>query len=128
MLAEYDLQERARELNLAVAKLAVEAVRKFSTPEWPRYVAGAMGPTTKTLSVIGGVAIDQLVDSYYEQVLVLIEAGIDALMLETSQDTLNVKAGSNAISTGDGDNGAEAAVHDLGHDRADGNNSCRPEH
>lgn len=97
VLAEYDLQERARELNLAAAKLAVEAAQKFSTPEWPRYVAGAMGPTTKTLSVTGGVTFDQLVDSYYEQALALIEAGVDALLLETSQDTLNVKAGSIAI-------------------------------
>ncbi|CAH8246821.1 methionine synthase [Paenibacillus melissococcoides] len=97
VLAEYDLQERARELNLAAAKLAVEAAKKFSTPEWPRYVAGAMGPTTKTLSVTGGVTFDQLVDSYYEQALALIEAGVDALLLETSQDTLNVKAGSVAI-------------------------------
>lgn len=97
VLAEYDLQERARELNLAAAKLAVEAAKKFSTPDWPRYVAGAMGPTTKTLSVTGGVTFDQLVDSYYEQALALIEAGVDALLLETSQDTLNVKAGSIAI-------------------------------
>ncbi|NGP59849.1 methionine synthase [Paenibacillus thiaminolyticus] len=97
VLAEYDLQERARELNLAAAKLAVEAAKKFSTPDWPRYVAGAMGPTTKTLSVTGGVTFDQLVDTYYEQALALIEAGVDALLLETSQDTLNVKAGSIAI-------------------------------
>ncbi|WII35439.1 methionine synthase [Paenibacillus thiaminolyticus] len=97
VLAEYDLQEQARELNLAAAKLAVEAAKKFSAPDWPRYVAGAMGPTTKTLSVTGGVTFDQLVDSYYEQALALIEAGVDALLLETSQDTLNVKAGSIAI-------------------------------
>ncbi|RJG24614.1 methionine synthase [Paenibacillus thiaminolyticus] len=97
VLAEYDLQERARELNLAAAKLAVEAAKKFSTPDWPRYVSGAMGPTTKTLSVTGGVTFNQLVDSYYEQALALIEAGVDALLLETSQDTLNVKAGSIAI-------------------------------
>ncbi|CAG7648304.1 methionine synthase [Paenibacillus allorhizosphaerae] len=94
VLAEYDLQDRAKELNLAAAKLAIEAAEKYSTPEWPRYVAGAMGPTTKTLSVTGGVTFDELVDSYYEQALALIEAGVDALLLETSQDTLNVKAGS----------------------------------
>ncbi|RKN84125.1 methionine synthase [Paenibacillus ginsengarvi] len=97
VLAEYDIPERARELNLAAAKIAVDAARKFSTPEWPRYVAGAMGPTTKTLSVTGGVTFDGLVDSYYEQALALIEAGVDALLLETSQDTLNVKAGSIGI-------------------------------
>lgn len=97
VLAEYDIPEKARELNLAAAKLAVDAANKFSTPEWPRYVAGALGPTTKTLSVTGGVTFDQLVESYYEQALALIEGGVDALLLETSQDTLNVKAGSIGI-------------------------------
>ncbi|WP_409346896.1 methionine synthase [Paenibacillus sp. MBLB4367] len=94
VLAEYDLQDKTREINLVAAKLAVEAANKYSTPEWPRYVAGALGPTTKTLSVTGGVTFDDLVDSYYEQTLALIEAGVDAILLETSQDTLNVKAGS----------------------------------
>ncbi|MCZ8521490.1 MULTISPECIES: methionine synthase [Paenibacillus] len=97
VLAEYDLQDRARELNLAAAKLAIAAADKYSTPEWPRYVIGAMGPTTKTLSVTGGVTFDELVDSYQEQAEALIEAGVDALLLETSQDTLNVKAGSIGI-------------------------------
>ncbi|MEC0228373.1 methionine synthase [Paenibacillus alba] len=97
VLAEYDLQDRHRELNLAAAKLAIEAANKYSTPEWPRYVVGAMGPTTKTLSVTGGVTFEQLEDSYYEQALALVEAGVDAILLETSQDTLNVKAGSIGI-------------------------------
>lgn len=97
VLAEYGLESKAREINLAAAKIAVEAVNKYSTPEWPRYVAGAMGPTTKTLSVTGGVTFDELVDSYREQAAALIEAGVDALLLETSQDTLNVKAGSIGI-------------------------------
>ncbi|KQX67973.1 methionine synthase [Paenibacillus sp. Root444D2] len=97
VLAEYDLQDRHRELNLAAAKLAIEAANKYSTPEWPRYVIGAMGPTTKTLSVTGGVTFAQLEESYYEQALALVEAGVDALLLETSQDTLNVKAGSIGI-------------------------------
>ncbi|MCE5172077.1 methionine synthase [Paenibacillus profundus] len=97
VLAEYDLQDRARELNVAAAKLAVEAAARYSTPEWPRYVAGAMGPTTKTLSVTGGITFDMLIDSYYEEAVALIETGVDALLLETSQDTLNVKAGSIAI-------------------------------
>ncbi|GFZ88368.1 methionine synthase [Paenibacillus marchantiophytorum] len=97
VLAEYDLQDRHRELNLAAAKLAIEAANKYSTPEWPRYVVGAMGPTTKTLSVTGGVTFEELEDSYYEQALALVEAGVDAILLETSQDTLNVKAGSIGI-------------------------------
>lgn len=97
VLQEYDIPEKARELNLAAAKLAVDAAIKYSTPEKPRYVAGAMGPTTKTLSVTGGVTFDELVDSYYEQAVALIEGKVDALLLETSQDTLNVKAGSIGI-------------------------------
>jgi 5-methyltetrahydrofolate--homocysteine methyltransferase len=97
VLAEYDISHRAYEITLASAQLAVEAVRKWSTPEHPRYVTGAMGPTTKTLSVTGGITFEQLIESYYEQAVALIEGGVDALLLETSQDTLNVKAGSLAI-------------------------------
>jgi 5-methyltetrahydrofolate--homocysteine methyltransferase len=97
VLAEYDIPEKAREINLAAAKLAREAADKYSTPDKPRFVAGALGPTTKTLSVTGGVTFDELVDSYYEQAVALIEGKVDALLLETSQDTLNVKAGSIGI-------------------------------
>ncbi|OBZ17409.1 methionine synthase [Bacillus sp. FJAT-26390] len=97
VLADYDIPEKAREINLAAAKLARDACDKYSTPDKPRYVAGALGPTTKTLSVTGGVTFDELVESYYEQALALIEADVDALLLETSQDTLNVKAGSIGI-------------------------------
>ncbi|PZD93653.1 methionine synthase [Paenibacillus sambharensis] len=97
VLAEYDIPEKAREINLAAARLAVEAAAKYTTPDKPRYVAGALGPTTKTLSVTGGVTFEELVDSYHEQAVALMEAGVDALLLETSQDTLNVKAGSLGI-------------------------------
>lgn len=97
VLKEYNIPEKARELNLAAARLAREAADKYSTPAWPRFVAGAMGPTTKTLSVTGGVTFEELSDSYYEQAVALIEGGVDALLLETSQDTLNVKAGSIGI-------------------------------
>jgi 5-methyltetrahydrofolate--homocysteine methyltransferase len=97
VLADYDIPEKARELNLAAVKLARAACDKYDTPEKPRYIAGALGPTTKTLSVTGGVTFDELVESYYEQALALVEAGVDALLLETSQDTLNVKAGSIGI-------------------------------
>ncbi|GIP42561.1 methionine synthase [Paenibacillus sp. J45TS6] len=97
VLAEYDIQDKAREINLVAAKLARAAVDKYSTPESPRYVIGAMGPTTKTLSVTGGVTFDELIESYEEQTLALIDGGVDALLLETCQDTLNVKAGSIGI-------------------------------
>lgn len=97
VLAEYNIAHRARELNLAAARLAVEAAEKYSTPKWPRYVAGAIGPTTKTISVTGGITFDELIESYYEQAVALIEGGVDIILLETSQDTLNVKAGSIGI-------------------------------
>lgn len=105
VLAEYDLQDRATELNVKAAELAIAARDKFSTPEWPRFVAGAIGPTTKTLSVTGGVTFDELVASYYEQAHALVAAGVDALLIETSQDTLNVKAASI---------GVRDAMRDLG--------------
>ncbi|KRE48956.1 methionine synthase [Paenibacillus sp. Soil724D2] len=94
VLAEYGLQDQSRAINVAAAKLAIQAAEKYSTPDWPRYVAGAMGPTTKTLSVTGGVTFQQLEESYYNQAAALIECGVDALLIETSQDTLNVKAAS----------------------------------
>ncbi|NMO95966.1 methionine synthase [Paenibacillus lemnae] len=97
VLAEYDIPHLAKEINLEAARLARAAVEKFSTPENPRYVVGALGPTTKTLSVTGGVTFQELIESYEEQVLALIEGGVDALLLETSQDTLNVKAGTIGI-------------------------------
>lgn len=97
VLADYDIPERAREINLVAAKLARNAVDKYSTADKPRFVVGAMGPTTKTLSVTGGVTFAELIDSYQEQALALIEGGVDVLLLETSQDTLNVKAGSIGI-------------------------------
>lgn len=92
VLAEYDIPEKAREINLAAAKIAREACERHSTPDKPRYVAGALGPTTKTLSVTGGVTFDQLVASYREQTEALLEGGVDVLLIETCQDTLNVKA------------------------------------
>ncbi|MDB4868279.1 MAG: metH [Cohnella sp.] len=94
VLAEYDIPDKAREINLAAAKLAREACDKYSTPDKPRYAAGALGPTTKTLSVTGGITFDQLVRSYHEQTVALIEGGVDCILIETSQDTLNVKAAS----------------------------------
>lgn len=93
VLAEYDVADKDLEINIAAAKLAREAADAYSTPEWPRFVAGAMGPTTKTLSLTGGVTFDDLVESYYRQAKGLLLGDVDVLLLETSQDTLNVKAG-----------------------------------
>lgn len=93
VLADYDLEEKAYELNKIAVEIAREAADRISTPEWPRYVAGAMGPTTKTLSVTGGSSFEEMIAAYEEQATGLIDGGADLLLLETSQDMLNVKAG-----------------------------------
>jgi 5-methyltetrahydrofolate--homocysteine methyltransferase len=93
VLAEYGLERQARELNRTAAKLARAQADAFSTPERPRFVAGSMGPTTKSISVTGGVTFDQLADSYQEQAEGLVEGGADILLLETVQDAINCKAG-----------------------------------
>ncbi|MFB3170637.1 methionine synthase [Neobacillus sp. 179-C4.2 HS] len=93
VLDEYNLGFRAYELNKVAAQIAKKEAEKISTAEWPRYVAGSMGPTTKTLSVTGGTTFEALAASYEEQAIGLIDGGVDLLLLETSQDMLNVKAG-----------------------------------
>ena len=92
VLAEYALQEKVLEINRAGARLAKAAAEKFSTPEKPRLVAASMGPTTKAITVTGGVTFDQLVEAFALQTKGLIEGGVDLLLLETAQDTLNLKA------------------------------------
>ena len=93
VLDEYGLGFKAYEINKKAAQIAVAEANKVSTADWPRYVAGSMGPTTKTLSVTGGTTFDALAAAYEEQVIGLIDGGVDLLLLETSQDMLNVKAG-----------------------------------
>jgi len=93
VLAEYGLAADTVRINRTAAELARAAADRFSTADWPRYVAGAMGPTTKTLTVTGGTTFDELTAMYAEQAKALLEGGVDALLLETAQDTLNVKAG-----------------------------------
>ncbi len=97
VLAEYGLENDARELNIAAARLARQAADEFSSAAKPRFVAGAMGPTTKAISVTGGVTFTQLVDNFYDQAQALMEGGADLLLLETCQDTRNAKAALVAI-------------------------------
>ncbi|MER2109012.1 MAG: methionine synthase [Solibacillus sp.] len=97
VLNEYDLGHKAVEINTRAVEIALEAARAYSTPEWPRFVAGAIGPTTKTLSVTGGITFEELEQNFYVQAKALVEAGADLLLLETSQDMLNVKAGTIAM-------------------------------
>jgi 5-methyltetrahydrofolate--homocysteine methyltransferase len=103
--ADYDMQHLTREMNLQSAKLARAACDKFSTPDKPRYVVGALGPTPKTASIspdvndagARNVTFEELRAAYYEQVEALVEGGSDVLLVETIFDTLNAKAALFAI-------------------------------
>jgi 5-methyltetrahydrofolate--homocysteine methyltransferase len=97
VLGEYDLQADAHELNKRAAELARQAAEEYSKPAKPRFVAGSMGPTTKAITVTGGVSFEGLCDSYYVQAKGLIEGGVDFLLVETCQDTRNIKAAILAI-------------------------------
>jgi len=90
VLAEYELEDRTRELNIAAAKLAKEVAREFSTKEKPRFVAGSIGPTTK-LPSLGHIGYDAMAAAFAEQSEALIEGGVDILLIETSQDLLQAK-------------------------------------
>src|SRR5271167_723138 len=91
VLAEYDLQDKVAEINIAAVKIAKEVAQQFSTRDRPRFVAGSIGPTTK-LPSLGHIKFDDMVASYVEQVLALIEGGVDVLLIETAQDLLQAKA------------------------------------
>ena len=97
VLSEYNLAHEARRINEEGARLARGLADAASTPGKPRFVAGSMGPTTKSISVTGGVTFDDLAAAYQEQALGLVEGGVDVLLLETGQDTLNLKAGIEGI-------------------------------
>ena len=97
VLGEYGLQDRAYELNKIAAEIALNACIEASTPDWPRFVAGSIGPTTKALSITGGITYAELANNYYEQVRGLYDGGADYFLIETCNDTLNVKACLEAI-------------------------------
>ncbi|MCV7207854.1 methionine synthase [Mycolicibacterium canariasense] len=104
-LADYGLAELGYELNYAGAALARSACDEFATPDKPRYVAGALGPTTRTASIspdvndpgARNVSYDQLVAAYSEAARGLVDGGADLLIVETIFDTLNAKAAIFAI-------------------------------
>ncbi|MCB9596499.1 MAG: methionine synthase [Sandaracinaceae bacterium] len=103
--ADYDLSAFAYEINVRSAQLAKEAAAKFSTSAKPRFVAGAIGPTNRTLSIspdvedpgFRAVTFEEVRDAYAEQTRGLIEGGVDLLLVETIFDTLNAKAALVAI-------------------------------
>ncbi|HEX2772974.1 MAG TPA: methionine synthase [Micromonosporaceae bacterium] len=90
-LAEYDIQHRIRELSAAGARIAREAADAYATPERPRFVLGSIGPGTK-LPTLGHAAYAALRDAYQQNAAGLIDGGADALIVETCQDLLQVKA------------------------------------
>src|SRR5580692_9996662 len=91
VLGEFGLADRVAEINLAAVKIAREVAQQFSTKNRPRFVAGSMGPTTK-LPSLGHIKFDDMVASYVEQALALIEGGVDVLLIETAQDLGQAKA------------------------------------
>ena len=95
-LDEYGLGAKTREINLLSAQLARRAADAFATPERPRFVAGSLGPTGMLISssdpALSKITFDELADLYQEQSTALIEGGVDLLLLETSQDLLEMKA------------------------------------
>jgi 5-methyltetrahydrofolate--homocysteine methyltransferase len=91
-LAEFHLQDETYEINFAGAQIARKAASELSSPGRPRWVAGSMGPTTRAISVTRNVTFPALRDGYYAQAKALVEGGVDFLLLETCQDTRNVKA------------------------------------
>jgi len=99
--ADYDMQSLAYEMNVASAQCARAAADEFTAanPNKPRFVAGAIGPLNKTLSLspdvnnpgYRAVTFDEVADAYYEQIQALVEGGVDILLIETIFDTLNAK-------------------------------------
>ncbi len=97
---DYGLAALAREMNVAAARLARAACDKYSTPDKPRFVAGALGPTPRTASIspdvndpaARNVSFDELREAYHEQASGLLEGGCDLFLVETIFDTLNAKA------------------------------------
>jgi 5-methyltetrahydrofolate--homocysteine methyltransferase len=97
--ADYMMSDLAYELNKVGAELAKVACAAYSTPEKPRFVAGALGPTNRTCSIspsvenpsLRNVTFDELVEAYSEQVRGLLDGGVDLLLVETIFDTLNAK-------------------------------------
>ena len=112
-MAETGQEVQVRAINLAAATIARRCADAFSTPSHPRFVAGSVGPTGKTLSMSPDIAdpayrtltFGELHDAYVEQMTALLEGGVDALLIETVFDTLNAKAALKA---------AETAFHQTG--------------
>jgi len=95
-LAEWGLGDKTRDINFTAARLARAACDKYSTPDQPRFVAGSIGPTGMLPSssdpALSAISFDELSENFYQQAKALVEGGVDVLLVETSQDILEVKA------------------------------------
>ena len=90
-LKEYGLEERSYELSRAGAEVARKAVDKYSTTENPRFVAGAVGPTTRNITLANDTTEEQLAEVYATQIKGLIDGGVDLILIETAMDAANVR-------------------------------------
>lgn len=90
VLGEYDLANRAYELNVKAAQLARKIAQKYSTPDHPRFVVGSIGPGTKIPS-LGHISFEEMKTVFKEQVTGLVEGGVDVILIETCQDLLQAK-------------------------------------
>ncbi|HKD84658.1 MAG TPA: methionine synthase [Terriglobales bacterium] len=91
-MAEYDMLDQVREINVTAARLAREVAADYSSKGHRRFVAGSMGPTRK-LPSLGHISLDEMAAGYMEQAIGLVEGSVDVLLLETCQDILQAKAG-----------------------------------
>lgn len=104
-MADYHMEELVWEINVEGARVAKKAAAAFSTTEKPRFVAGAIGPTNRTLSLspdvnrpaYRNITFDELANAYQQQAEALLEGGVDVLLIETVFDTLNAKAALYAV-------------------------------
>jgi len=104
-MADYGMESLVREINIEGARIAKKAAEALSSPEKPRFVAGAIGPTNRTLSLspdvnrpaFRNITFDELAEAYKSQAEALMEGGVDVLLIETVFDTLNAKAALYAV-------------------------------
>ena len=87
VLGEYGLSDKAHEINQKAAEIAKQAAKEFSTPQKPLFVAGSIGPTTKSITVTGGVTFAELIHNFSVQIIGLMEGGADLLLIETCPPT-----------------------------------------
>ena len=117
-MADYGMESLVREINIEGARIAKKAAEAFSSPEKPRFVAGAIGPTNRTLSLspdvnrpaFRNITFDELAEAYQSQAEALMEGGVDVLLIETVFDTLNAKAALYAVQEAFAQQGREIPV------------------